>query len=257
MTRKEFSSKSEAMSKVGRWYGLGVLCAIFGLMLVEGLLSDFIKRHFQIGWSDNASGILFLVTMVAGTIGIAFLERRVARKQGLACSSCGSHFINNASRWKLLLTGNCPKCGHKLIEEVPPTNLPSEFKISREEFLMKIDAFARKSKRRLIRLFIFLFIAVACFIPVVGFFRNYVDRGGLDWVTLTELRWFAGIILAVVTLSFISFFILVATGNFKIRCLPCPECGRSLVGTGKIALKTGICIYCGCRLFEAAASVKA
>jgi hypothetical protein len=257
MTRKEFSSKSEAMSKADGWYGVGVLCVVFGLMLVEGLLSDFIKRRFQIGWSDNAAGILFLVTMVTGTVGIAFLERRLATRHGLVCSSCGLHFINKVSRWKLLQTGNCPKCGHKMIEEVPPVNLPSESKISREEFQRKLDAFARKSKRGLIRLLIFLFIGMVCLVPTAGFFRNYVDHGGLDWVTLTELRWFAGIILAVVPLSFISFFILMATGNFKVRCLPCPECGRSLVGTGKIALKTGICIYCGCRLFEVAASVKA
>jgi hypothetical protein len=57
--------------------------------------------------------------------------------------------------------------------------------------------------------------------------------------------------LGSVFLAFFSIFILATKGKFKLRDLLCPDCGRPLVGgAGKLAVQTGMCVYCGCRLFE-------
>jgi hypothetical protein len=90
---------------------------------------------------------------------------------------------------------------------------------------------------------------IAC-VPAAKFFQRLVEEGRLDWMTPTEWKWIAGLILGTLFLSFLSIPIFAATGKFKLRILRCPECGRALVGGGgRVAVDKGMCIYCGCGLF--------
>jgi hypothetical protein len=127
----------------------------------------------------------------------------------------------------------------------------AKYDLNREEFKTKFESFSRQSNRRLLRLLIIYLVTICCGIPLMKYLRNFVDRGGLDWVTLTQWKWIAAVVLTNFSLFFLVIFILAAKGKFQPRGLPCPECGRSLLGrAGPITVKTGMCVFCGCQLFE-------
>ncbi|HEY2084150.1 MAG TPA: hypothetical protein VGI88_15310, partial [Verrucomicrobiae bacterium] len=153
--------------------------------------------------------------------------------------------------WKVLKTGNCPKCRREVIDDKAVASTTAKYDLNREEFKTKFESFSRQSNRRLLRLLIIYLVTICCGIPLMKYLRNFVDRGGLDWVTLTQWKWIAAVVLTNFSLFFLVIFILAAKGKFQPRGLPCPECGRSLLGrAGPITVKTGMCVFCGCQLFE-------
>jgi len=186
-----------------------------------------------------------------------WLNIRLVKKFGLGCPTCGCNLADKARRGKALVTGNCSKCGKKVFEE--ESFSPASGPIDREEFKTKLADWSRRTNREMIRYIILLFVAMAVGIPMTKYFQRLVDNGGLDWVTVTQWRWFAGLMLGTVCLAAVGIFILAFRGKFKMaRPMPCPECGRSLAGmAGKFAAESGMCLYCGCRLFEQPPSEKA
>jgi len=251
MTRKEFSTKSEALGRIINWCLPCFLIAIFCMLIGGQFLSAYIERHYHTNRWDTPGGIFLCVALFGGLIGLTFFERHLAAKWGLSCRECGKPFFDEKPRRRILFTGHCPKCKTNVFEEGAATNRPAFRGMNREEFQLKHQSLTRQYNRRAIRLLIFMFVAMIGCGWVARHLRDFVDRGGLDWVTLSQWRWCAGIILSVVILSFFSLFVFSALGKFKPRDLPCPECGRSLVGSaGAAALEKGICIYCGCGLFN-------
>ena len=96
-----------------------------------------------------------------------------------------------------------------------------------------------------------MFVICAICIPATKYFQRLVDRGGLDWVILTQWRGFVILMFVTIAVAAAGIFIFAFKGKLNVRHLPCPECNRSLVGIGaKPVLETGMCIYCGCRLFD-------
>ena len=257
MTRKEFTKRSEALGRIVGLCFPGFFGAMFCLLILGQFLSAYIERHYHTDRWDTPGNILLLILLFGGLVGISWLEWHLARKWGLACPTCGRRFIDKVRRM-VLLTGKCPKCKAKVFEDQAISAPLSSHPLNRQEFKMEFENFMRQSNRKLIRLLIFVMAAMFGAVPVSKYIQNLVDKGALDWVTPSEWRWFAGILLAAVFLSFSSIFIFAATGKFKLRDLPCPECDRALVGAaGKVALETGMCVYCGCRLFAEPPSEKA
>ncbi|HEY2083832.1 MAG TPA: hypothetical protein VGI88_13700, partial [Verrucomicrobiae bacterium] len=68
MTRKEFSSRRDALQRVGSWYGFGLLCLIFALLFVSDFLSGYLKQRYQLNWSDKAADILPLVIVIGAMV---------------------------------------------------------------------------------------------------------------------------------------------------------------------------------------------
>lgn len=249
MTRKEFSSKSEALTRV---YGYipGFLGICFCLTFVGQFVSSYIERHYHTNHWDMPGNIFLLIFLFGGLIGMAYLEWNLAKKLGLRCAHCGEFFIKQRSRRVALLTGDCPKCKNKLFNDDNPGDSRVYHNLNRDEFKEKLAKFTRRSNRREIRLLAIAFSLMIACVPATKFFQRLVEEGGLDWVTLTEWGWVAGLILGTLLLSFLSIPIFAATGKFKLHVLPCPECGRALVGgAGQVAVDKGRCIYCGCGLF--------
>jgi len=257
MTRKEFSAKSEALRRIGAWCIAGLIISIFGLLAGEWTLSSYIREHYHAkGW-DTSVGIMELIWMFGCLIGLSFLEWRLAGKWGLACPKCGKRFIDKMRR-RVLLTGKCPKCKAEVFEDGVLSARLTSRPLNREEFKLEFEIVMRRSNRKSIQLLIFLAAALCVVVPLAKYIQRSVDNGALDWITLTQWRWFAVVMLASVFLAYFSVFVFAAMGKFKLRDLPCPECNHSLVGVpGKLAIETGMCIYCGCRLFKDMASEKA
>jgi len=186
-----------------------------------------------------------------------WIRARLVKRFGLMCPTCGCGLIDKERRRKALVTGHCPKCRSKMFDEEPFS--PRSGYLDREEFKAKLTAGMRRNNRETIRLLIILFAAMIACAATANYFQRLIDRGGLDWVTPTGWRKFAGLMLGMVCVVAVGVFILAFRGKFKVPASqPCPECGRSIAGVaGKIAIKTGICIYCGCRLFEEPSSDKA
>lgn len=256
MTRKEFSAKSDALGRLIGWCVPTFLFLVLGLVVLGQFISVYIERHYHTNRWDTPGSILLLILMFGGLIGISCLEYRLARKWGLACPTCGRRFIDKIRRM-VLLTGKCPKCKAGVFEDQTISAPLCSRPLNREEFKTEFENFTRQWNRKSIRLLIIVMAAMFGTVPVSKYIQHLVDKSALDWVTLTEWKLFAGIMLASVFLSFSSIFIFAAMGKFKLRDLPCPECNRPLIGNaGKVALETGICVYCGCRLFEEPSSGK-
>jgi len=254
MTRKEFSSKSEALARVD---GLVPGFLVIGLCLtfVGQFLSTYIQRHYHTNRWDTPGAIFLFIFLFGSLIGIAYIEWNLAKKWGLMCPHCGELFIKHRSRRVALLRGDCSKCKKNLFDEDNLSGSKIYYNLNRDDFNEKLAKFTRRSNRREIRLLAFVFAMMIALVPAAKYFQRLVDDGRLDWMTLTEWRWIAGLILGTLFLSFLCVPIFAVTGTFKLRRLPYPGCGGSLIGAaGRIAADKGMCIYCGCSLFEAPAS---
>jgi len=255
MTRKEFTEKSEALKRIGAWCVVGLIISVLGLLVGESYLSSYIQQRYHTDRWNTSAGILELVWMFAGLIGLSYLEWHLAKQWGLACPACGKRFIDKMRRL-VLLTGKCPKCKTDVFEDKAINARLCSQPLNREEFKVKFENFTQRLNRKLIRLMIISMAAMFGSVPLSKYIQRMVENGDLDWMTLTQWRWFVVVMLASVCLAFFSVFIFAAMGKFKLRDLPCPDCGRPLVGgAGKLAIETGICIYCGCRLFQEPSSV--
>jgi hypothetical protein len=247
MTRKEFSANFDAYMRSGSPRGIWIACAITALITATPLLSDFLEKHYGAGLSNVFLLITFFGLLGAVTVAAIALHIPLVKKFGLKCPACGCGLVDYDRRKKVFLTGQCPKCRNKVFDDDSARSCGLE----REEFKAKFENFNRQSRRKSIRALIILFVAIIPCVLVAKYFEHLVDDGGLDWVTVTEWKWFAGALL----IAFFAFvFGIVAfgrKGKLNTHPLPCPECNRSLVGfVGRAAVETGMCIYCSCRLFE-------
>jgi hypothetical protein len=254
MTRKEFNARRDAFQRAGAWYSFGFVGLIFALLFGTDSLSDYITHNYQIGWAEKAAPILMLVILAMILISMVYLSKFFERKYGLICPTCGKGLADKVTRWKVLVTGKCRHCKNQVFDEEPTSRAATSFGLNREEFKVKLESFNRQTNRQANKLLLIAFGSMIACVPITKYFQRLVDRGGLDWVTLEEWRWFAGLAFGAVCLAAVVIFIFAFRGKFNVRPVPCPECGRSLVGAGRMAVETGTCIYCGCRLFEVPSS---
>jgi hypothetical protein len=235
---------------------LGLLVIGLYLTFIGQALSAYIERHYHTNRWDTPGAIFLSIFLFGGLIGIAYFEWYLAKKWGLTCPHCGELFIKHRSRRVALLRGDCSKCKKNIFDEDNLSGSKIYYNLNRDDFNEKLAKFTRRSNRREIRLLVFVFAMMIALVPAAKYFQRLVDDGRLDWVTLTEWRWVAGLvaglILSALLLPFLYVPIIAVTGKFKLRSLPCPECGRALAGAaGRVAVDKGMCIYCGCSLFEA------
>jgi hypothetical protein len=256
MTRKEFSSKFDEYMRAGRWQGLLIPCALVVFLIVFVLTPNFLRDRMGIEVPDSVSAIILLLILVGFTIGLLFLGRSRLRRFGLLCPACGRNLADVEARRKVLLTGNCPKCQNKVLDEVAGS--ATCHGLNREKFKEQFESLTRNYDRKVTRLLISMFAVTIASVPMLKYFMRSVDSGALDWVTVTQWGWFAGLALAAVFLLAVLIVACAAGGKLTLRPMPCPGCGRSLAGiAGKFAVESGLCIYCGCQLFEAPPSEKA
>jgi hypothetical protein len=119
--------------------------------------------------------------------------------------------------------------------------------MTRKEFLEENQRAMRDATRHSLNVvvpaFILLIGLMLCAKPLI----EYINRHDcLDWVVSLKSYWFEG------GLGFVLLFFI-----FAGRCVrqpfgvPCPACRRRLVGvTGRLAVITGNCGYCGEKVVE-------
>lgn len=256
MTRREFSSNYEACLRQGSKYGMATTGVIFLPIIAAAFLANYLQKHYEIGWLDNAVAVFALCLFICAIIAMILQDGPMVRRFGLVCPTCRRRLTPVETRRKLLLTGNCPHCGNNVFDREPANRTTPSYGLNREEFRAKLEVFHRKTKLDTVKVLVIIFIAILICIPTTKYFQRLVDRGGLDWVTLTQWRWFAVLALVAICVASVGIFIFAFRGKFKANpVLPCPECHRSLIGiAGKMAVENGLCIFCGCQLFEVPSS---
>jgi hypothetical protein len=116
MTRKEFSSRRDALRRNGAWYYFGFLALIFALLFSTDFLSDYIKHHYQIERPEIAVLTLILVIIFVIGIPMDYLSKFLARKYGLVCPACGKSLTDKVIPGKVLVTGKCRHCKNTVFD---------------------------------------------------------------------------------------------------------------------------------------------
>jgi hypothetical protein len=257
MKRKEFSQKSEALLRASA-QSMFLFCTLmFAVVVGGGFASSVVQQHTHLKakpW-ENDSCILSLILFVGGFVGIVYLEFSRARKSGLVCANCDKTFVDKLAKI-VLWTGNCPKCKSAVFREDAAAHARIASGLTYEEFKLKFETLKRRDNRRSLVSFAIIFVVMAAFVPLMKYCVDQINGGKLDQIlTWTKWAWVGeGIILGLLFLSWISvfWFLFLRPRQLKSSELCCPECSRSLLRSGGwVALKKGICIYCGCHLFEA------
>jgi ssDNA-binding Zn-finger/Zn-ribbon topoisomerase 1 len=258
MTRKEFSTKSEATRQISAWAMLASMTFLFASLILR-VIASFHFRDYSVAHKLELSGEMLLGVAVLGTVlGAAWVPYRFAMKWGMACPKCGKHLLDRDGR-AALLTGNCPKCEFKLFSQGIHEPVKRNW-LTKEQFKIKLDTQDRKFARRFIALLITAFGLVFVCAPVTRHFQDMVSHGKLDrWLASpTVFHWVAGGILAAVMLPYLLVCCLAATRKLKYPGIPCPECGHPISGrAARMAIDKDFCIYCGTQLFETPEPAKA
>lgn len=253
MTRKEFTKKSESINRIFCLYLFVCLATVLGTQVVEAFLPQLRGSHRF----EMVQNILLGVFGVGGVCGMAALPYFLAKKWKVVCPACGNSLIERTAR-AARLTGKCPKCQGNVFspDATSPQDNSPRLTMTREQFKAKADTARRNSMRRGVISLITVFICTL----IAGFLgrqiQTAVDQGQFDYLAPSQIMWIARgtFIVVVITLLAIP---LLGMVRFKTGGVPCPECHRPLFGRAAgVATETGICVYCGCRLFEASFPVK-
>ena len=207
MTRREFSENYAHFMRAGARQGILIICPV--LIMMEVTLGILACRF---DWAGSSLVVLGGIMFVCFLAGVILWDRSAVKKCGLCCPTCERRLVSADAHRKLLLTGNCPKCGNKVFEG--ESFSPASGYLDREEFNTRLTVYKRQRNRESIRLLIFLFAMMAACVPIAKYFQRLVDSGGLDWVTLTQWKWFAGMVLAAVCVMAVGIFILASRGKF-------------------------------------------
>jgi hypothetical protein len=243
MTRLEFTSRFEALSRRDSRNTLAVL----GVSVAGMIVSKWVEHRY-----GGNSPLEFIggVVLLACAVWWLWAGLRLTRKFELLCPNCSESLAGRDHHYHALITGNCKRCGKPVFSAGSEARPPSsgKRKLTKQEFCSSLEAVTNKTKRRQSGLLVFGGIVLVGFIPVAWILYSLVDSGRFDEAGRTWLMWIMGILYCATALSFLSMFI---PGLLKRPGVPCPDCGRPLLGpSGQVAITTGICVYCGGKAFE-------
>jgi ribosomal protein L37AE/L43A len=248
MTRKEFSSRSEAISKLFAWWIFFGTEAIFAIMIA----GPFLRKRFGDDRIELAGNILSAIALPIILCGMGWLPLYLARKRGVVCPACNKALVGK-SRRTALLTGKCSRCHADVFATKvnAPGDRAKRLSLSKDQFIANIESLSRKALRR--DLVLLIIIAGLAFGggALSRYLQSVVERGGWDYLIPLSVVWIARIILIVLITILLSIPLLIATVKVKADGVPCPECHRPLSEReARAAVEAGICVHCGALLFE-------
>lgn len=162
-----------------------------------------------------------------------------AKLNAIHCPACGK---NNggykASRW-LIASGNCIKCGEKMLRDVPAmiTKSDAAISISRADYEKRL----KQVEHSLLRSS--LYVSVPLLVTLIWLGRQYISPTGPE--PSHDL-----ILLGVLGLSAMILMIMYER-ELRRSEIKCSNCGLMPFrnGTAKIVLSTGGCVKCGNPMF--------
>lgn len=241
MTKDEFTSQSKALSRILTLRILICLGLFFAALTAFALGATYSEKHYHASWTGGAFMVWLLVTSGAFLFSLFWQTKKLPGQFGLCCPDCGGSIDGKL----ILISGNCPNCGSKVLSDVSMTETKAG-KSSRREFISALEALDRKEIRRQVVLLCVAFSAILGCIPLAKLLQSLVDKGVLDWAGSLPLGWIVGIFVGVLTLAVVSVLIYSASGKQKRIGIPCPHCQKPLFGTAaRIAIATRACPYCG------------
>ena len=239
MTRREFTSKSDALSRKSAAHVL--MITISGGIGI--LLSVWVQRRYG---DDSIYNLLVLVPMVLSIGWMFWSETRLQGKLGLLCPHCG-RMLGGSS---VLMKGNCHGCGKSVFSEesIAPRS-GGEPKVSESEFVARLRDQIRREKRRSTVLASVGIGAVGACYPFVLYLNHLTDLGRIGW--MYPALWTVIGMVGILVLAVIGFLFQSARGKLKRAGVPCPSCRRPFSApVARLTLTTGRCIYCGENIFE-------
>ena len=244
-TKEEFLLRERAMGRGNKPLLIG-LALMSVLAIAVGVILPHMKTHPE---EARRLGIVFLVAFV-GLYAITFLvasrRKNQTREYGMACPSCQKPLVGLA-RNLVTATGFCGNCGEHLFDDVlleTETNAAQ-----RKEFAERKRAVDREAKSAkfilggILALSLAVILVACLFVPAQG------DFHGLPLSTLQN-----GMIFSPIVLMY-GGVILMVLQKKRLRqkyVLTCASCRKPLQDwdqngrpTGKLAVATGKCFYCG------------
>jgi DNA-directed RNA polymerase subunit RPC12/RpoP len=248
MTRKEFSEKSEAVSRLQGVWALVALGVFFMGLFGVSLALNYCEKHLHASWPSG----VFMLCLTIGVAGfmwsLIYLEKRLTSQFGLRCGHCGRSFAGS----KLLTsTGNCPYCGEKILTDVASSEFgTSAGTFSRKEFVSKVGELGQKQiHRQVILLCVGFSVIIACF-PLAKILDYFVERGSFSWAAKMP-DWIIGITGTVFLATMLGIMIYAKVRKHKPPGVPCPHCQESLSGgNAQVAIATRSCPYCGEKIMD-------
>lgn len=116
MTKQEFISSQEAMTRCSNKRAIIWVVAFFGALIGGGALIDQIEKRGSPAWA-SAVFLIGMLVVVFGSIGLLmWFVKREQRRFGLLCPSCGKPLVGVCSQIAIA-TGNCGHCGERVFSE--------------------------------------------------------------------------------------------------------------------------------------------
>ena len=251
MTRKEFSDRYDAFVRDGSRHMIWIIGPMIGIITAAPLVSDFLQRRYGASLANAIVLTVLLASMGWFVGGLILLNRRFVRRFGLLCPSCGQQLTDKMTHRKLLVTGHCSKCRAEVFDRQEASRAAPVGRLNRDDLKSELETLEKQSKRASTRALILLFSAMTACAIFGAYLERFVDEGRLDWITVTEIKWCAGLMLATLFIFVFGGLVFAIRGKFNVGRTPCPECGRSLSGwPARGTIEGGMCIYCGCQLFN-------
>jgi DNA-directed RNA polymerase subunit RPC12/RpoP len=125
MTRQEFISKQQAYKNISGKGAVIAVSLVFGFSILVVSFCVFIsvvRDHLKTVWIQYAvtailSTALAIFVLVSFQLLVRHFRLRMI-KFGLICTGCGAPLVGASSR-AAIATGNCRRCGKKIIDEIP------------------------------------------------------------------------------------------------------------------------------------------
>src|SRR5262249_8673643 len=143
------------------------------------------------------TGGLFLFSML-------FYQKKLFKSFGLCCENCGGLLVNSKL---VILTGNCPHCGIKVLVDVSPPEVPRNANNTRrKEFISQLEVINKKENRRgIIAFCLIISIFLGCFL--LAKYLDYLqEHGAFDWA-VGQIDLLAVIIPATILFAFVGVLI--------------------------------------------------
>ena len=124
MTKKEFITKQQEMTRFGNKRMIVWLIVLFGGIICGIPISDYIEKHELPRWCGAVVGIGLFVFLLGNLALLIWFAKRQQKRFGGICSSCGKAFRPSIA----IACGNCSQCGEPVFHDgagVAPASPPS------------------------------------------------------------------------------------------------------------------------------------
>jgi hypothetical protein len=116
MTKQEFISKQQAMTRSSNRWAAAFLVVFFGILLANLSLSSFMDRTKPTTWIQVLYGVAFFGFLLGNIPLMIWFGKRQQRRFGLQCPNCRKPLVRVTGQ-VAVATGACGHCGERVFSD--------------------------------------------------------------------------------------------------------------------------------------------